>query len=40
MKALEEEPENLIGEGDELAPDEGHLHFGWKREKRKYKLID
>jgi hypothetical protein len=40
MKALEEEPEDLIGEGDELAPDEGHLYFGWKREKRKYKLID
>lgn len=40
MKALEEEPEDLIGEGEEDAPDEGHLYFGWKRQVKKYKLID
>lgn len=39
MKDLEKEPEDLIGEGDGTTPDEGHLYFGWKREKEKYKLI-
>jgi plasmid rolling circle replication initiator protein Rep len=42
LKALEEEPEDLIGEGEEVAQevDEGHLFFGWKRQQKKYKLID
>jgi plasmid rolling circle replication initiator protein Rep len=40
LKALENEPDDLIGEGDEDSPDEGHLYFGWKRDVKKYKLID
>jgi plasmid rolling circle replication initiator protein Rep len=38
MSELEQEPEDLIGQGDELASDEGHLYFQWKSERRKYKL--
>lgn len=40
FKILEEEPTDLIGEGDEDAPDEGHLFFAWKRQKKKYKLTN
>jgi hypothetical protein len=40
LRELEEEPENLIGEGEEeIAEDFGRLFFGWKRRERKYKLI-
>jgi plasmid rolling circle replication initiator protein Rep len=39
MNELEKEPENLIGEDDELTPDEGHLYFGWKKVKKKYKFV-
>ncbi len=39
MKSLEQEPDDLIGEGQEDLCDEGHLYFGWKMEKKKYKLI-
>jgi plasmid rolling circle replication initiator protein Rep len=38
MRALEEEPEDLIGESEEDAPDEGHLYFGWKKQVKRYKL--
>jgi len=41
MKALEQEPEDLIGEDEQgETVDEGHLYFGWKRKDRKYKLVD
>ncbi len=40
FRELEEEPEDLIGKDEEVAVDEGHLYFGWKREKKKYKLIE
>lgn len=41
LKALEEEPEDLIGESQEEDEiDEGHLRFGWKRKKRKYRMVD
>ncbi len=40
MKALEEEPEDLVGKDDEDTPDEGHLYFGWKQKQRKYRLVD
>jgi plasmid rolling circle replication initiator protein Rep len=40
LRELEEEPENLIGEGeDEVAEDFRRLFFGWKRQERKYKLV-
>ena len=40
LKDLENEPEDLIhtdGE-DTTEVDEGHLHFGWKRQEEKYRL--
>jgi plasmid rolling circle replication initiator protein Rep len=41
FQELEEEPEDLIGKNDDdVTPDEGHLYFGWKREKGRYKLVD
>jgi hypothetical protein len=39
LKALEDEPEDLIGEGDEDEPDEGHLYFGWRRSEKKYRMV-
>ena len=39
LRALENEPEDLVGKGEETDEvDEGHLYFGWKRKVRKYKL--
>jgi plasmid rolling circle replication initiator protein Rep len=40
LRELEEEPEDLVGENNLAEVDEGHLYFGWKREKKKYKLVD
>ncbi|MBV5262226.1 replication protein [Synechococcus moorigangaii CMS01] len=40
LKALEEEPEDLIGESDEDEVDEGHLRFGWKLKEKKYRMVD
>jgi plasmid rolling circle replication initiator protein Rep len=41
LKELEQEPEDLIGEDDDLEKvDEGLLYFGWKKQQRKYRLID
>jgi plasmid rolling circle replication initiator protein Rep len=41
LRALEEEPEDLIGKDEENVDevDEGHLFFGWKRAKKKYQLL-
>jgi plasmid rolling circle replication initiator protein Rep len=41
LKELEQEPEDLIGEGDDPeAEDEGKLYFGWKRREKRYRLVD
>lgn len=41
FRALEEEPEDLIGKGDEEEQtDEDHLYFGWKRWEKKYRMIE
>ena len=41
LKALEEEPEDLIGESDDdESRDEGTLYFGWKRQVKKYRIVD
>lgn len=40
LHELEKEPEDLVGENSLAEADEGHLYFGWKREKKKYKLVD
>ena len=40
LKALEEEPEDLIGKGDENDNDDyAHLYFGWKYKEKKYRMI-
>jgi plasmid rolling circle replication initiator protein Rep len=40
LQDLEDEPDDLIGEGDdELSEDYGRLLFGWKKEKKKYQII-
>lgn len=41
LKALEEEPDDLIGESDQPeGEDEGTLYFGWKRQSKEYRLVD
>jgi plasmid rolling circle replication initiator protein Rep len=41
LRELEDEPGDLIGEGDdELGEDYGRLLFGWKRSEKRYKMID
>jgi len=40
LKELEQDPEDLVGQGDENEVDEGHLYFGWKRKEKNYKLVD
>lgn len=42
FKALEEEPEDLIGKDEEedLDSDSVHLFFSWRKNDRKYRLID
>ena len=42
LKELEEDPEDLIGEGD-LDPDREknlELFFGWRRKEKRYRLVD
>ncbi len=38
LKALEREPEDLIGKGDEDESDEGHLYFGWRKSEKRYRM--
>ena len=41
LKELEQEPEDLIGESDESeTADDGNLYFGWKRQDKRYRLVD
>jgi plasmid rolling circle replication initiator protein Rep len=41
LRELENEPDDLIGKSDdELGEDYGRLLFGWKRQDKKYKLIN
>ncbi len=40
MRELEEELEDLVGEDNLGEVDEGHLYFEWKRQQKKYKLVD
>jgi plasmid rolling circle replication initiator protein Rep len=40
LKELEEEPKDLIGEDGQGEVDEGHLYFGWKRDKKRYELLE
>lgn len=41
LRDMPEEPEDLIGsDGDGMKEDFGRLLFGWRREEKKYKLVD
>lgn len=40
LKELEEEPEDLIGEGNSVEEDLISLYFGWKRQQKKYRMVD
>jgi hypothetical protein len=40
LKELEEEPEDLIGEGDDSGVDDASLYFGWKRQEKKYRMVN
>jgi plasmid rolling circle replication initiator protein Rep len=41
LRELEQEPEDLIGESNEPdSVDEGHLYFDWRRQQKKYRLVD
>lgn len=41
LRELEDEPEDLIGTGDDDEMEElGRLFFGWRRDAKKYKLVD
>ena len=39
LKALEKEPEDLIGKNDENNLDEGHLYFTWRYKEKKYYMV-
>lgn len=39
LKALENEPEDLVGQGDDDEIDEGHLFFAWQQVKKHYKKV-
>ena len=42
LRELEEDPEDLIGEGDQdqQADESAQLFFGWKRKEKKYRMVD
>lgn len=40
LRTLEQEPDDLIGQGDKDAIDEGHLYFGWKYQEKKYRMVE
>lgn len=40
LKELEDEPEDLIGESEQVeGEDEASLYFGWKQKERKYRMV-
>lgn len=39
LKDLEQEPEDLIGEGDGTDEEYGSVYFGWKRQEKKYRMV-
>ena len=39
LKGLENEPEDLIGQGEDDEIDEGHLFFAWQQAKKHYKKV-
>ena len=39
LRELEQEPEDLVGEGNELEEEYGRLYFGWKQFEKKYRMV-
>jgi len=37
LSSLEEDPDDLIGEGDDAGVDEGKLFFSWRKEEKRYR---
>lgn len=40
LKELEQEPEDLIGEGDEETVDDASVYFNWRRQEKRYRMVD
>jgi Replication protein len=40
LKELEQEPEDLIGEGDEPNVNDASVYFEWKRQEKKYRMTN
>jgi hypothetical protein len=40
LKELEQEPEDLIGEGDEPNANDASVYFEWKRQEKLYRMVD
>jgi hypothetical protein len=40
LKELEQEPEDLIGKGDEQSVNEASVYFEWKRQERRYRMAN
>jgi len=40
LKELEQEPEDLIGEGDDPSIDDASVYFGWKRQEKRYRMVN
>jgi Replication protein len=40
LRDLEQDPDDLIGEGDDPDAEYGRLYFGWKRSDKKYRLTN
>jgi hypothetical protein len=40
LKDLEQEPEDLIGEGDEPSIDDASVYFEWKRQDKRYRMVN
>lgn len=40
LRELEQDPDDLIGEGEDPDAEYGRLNFGWKRSDKKYRLTN
>jgi plasmid rolling circle replication initiator protein Rep len=40
LKELEQEPEDLIGEGEDPSADDASVYFGWKRQEKRYRMVN
>jgi plasmid rolling circle replication initiator protein Rep len=40
LKELEQEPEDLIGQDGEMSEDVASLYFNWRRQEKRYRMVD